>query len=172
MNFSQFKEYVVIPALQELEPLIPLTQESIDLLMMTAAHESSGCEYLAQIGGPALGVFQMEPNTFDDIQDNFLKYRPELRKLVNGVQGSDVYPEAMTGNMFYAVVMARVHYFRVPVPLPSRPAISTCMNKEHQEELYLWKLAEYAKQYYNTPEGKATTEKYYDDYLEWRGHGL
>jgi hypothetical protein len=40
---------------------------AIQLLMGTAAQESHLGTYLKQINGPALGVFQMEPNTEIDI---------------------------------------------------------------------------------------------------------
>ena len=50
-----------------------VSQEAENLLMGTAAQESALGEYIRQLGnGPALGIFQMEPETFDDIVRNYL----------------------------------------------------------------------------------------------------
>jgi hypothetical protein len=49
------------------------------LLLGTALTESGDMHYLHQLGnGPALGVYQMEPTTHEDIYDNYLKYKKEL----------------------------------------------------------------------------------------------
>ena len=42
----------------------------------TAAVESRMGTYLRQIGGPALGIWQVEPATHLDCWDNWLDYRP------------------------------------------------------------------------------------------------
>ena len=42
INFHQFKEYVVKPTLEYLSDEIPYSDEAVDLLMLTAGHESKG----------------------------------------------------------------------------------------------------------------------------------
>lgn len=64
------------------------SEEAENLLMGTAAQESALGEYIRQLGnGPALGIFQMEPETFDDIVRNYLSYRPDLCRKVLIVSG-------------------------------------------------------------------------------------
>lgn len=162
INYNQFREHIVIPVLKYLEPEIPFSEEAVDLLMMTCAHESKGGTFLKQINGPALGVYQMEPDTHRDIWDNFLGFRSGLNhkcfRLINdagyGLAGQMVY------DFQYATAMARVHYYRVPLALPTKAGYT-----EHE---YLSQLASYAKTYYNTELGKAKSIDYYRDFIEWR----
>lgn len=156
MNYNQFRSLVVEPTLQFLDEVIPYSEEAVDLLMMTAAHESNRCSYIKQINGPALGVYQMEPATHHDIYKNFLKYNPAISSLLRDlttdggillIQGED-----MVFNLAYATAMARVHYYRVPEALPNT----------------LEGLAAYAKKYYNTNLGKATAEDYLKAFKRWR----
>lgn len=89
------------------------------LVLGTAMHESH-LIYLKQIGGgPALGLWQMEPTTHDDIWNNFLKFRTDLGDLVKRIAG-DPKPSAtlLIGNLWYACAMARLRYRRVPAALP------------------------------------------------------
>jgi len=167
ISFHQFKEHVVIPTLKYLEDEIPFSDEAVDLLMMTCAHESKGGRFLRQLGMEgdrgAFGVYQMEMATHDDIWINFLTYKKKLDDMIEEMVpqfDQDVtVPQGMQliTNLAYATAMARVHYWRVKEPLPSKDDMG-----------YLDKLGKYAKLYYNTHEGKATASKYVTDYLEWR----
>lgn len=158
IDYTQFRELVVVPTLKYLNlEMIPFSEEAVDLLALTAAHESKGGTYLKQIGGPALGPYQMEPTTEEDIWENYLDYRPSLSARVFNMKGKSPTTPLLATNFVYATAMARVHYFRVPSPLPKK-----------EEENYLLKLAEYAKEHYNTHLGKATPEAYYNDFLKWR----
>jgi hypothetical protein len=155
IDFRQFREHVVIPALKWLDGEIPYSESAVDLLMMTAAHESKGGTFLRQVGMEgeegAFGVYQMEIATHDDIYENYLDYDCYLRSLV------------------LASTSLGVSYYRVPEALPFPPPMDQCIDMQHRDSLYLWDLAKYAKKYYNTEAGKATPEKYYQDYLAWRG---
>jgi hypothetical protein len=171
IDFRQFREHVVQRTLRELDDCIPYSEEAVDLLMMTAAHESKGGTFLKQVQGPALGVYQMEPTTHEDIWDNYLEYNRKLEVEISGfLPQAGLCYEELIANLTYSTAMARVHYFRVPEALPVMPPLSKCIDLRHQEGLYLWELAEYAKKHYNTVAGKATPEKYYQDYLAWRGN--
>ena len=59
-------------------------------------------------------------------------------------------PTELVHNLKYATIMARIHYLRVPVPLPKFDDINS--------------LANYYKKFYNTEKGKATPEKFINDY--------
>ena len=71
IDLNQFKEFIIIPALQVVELYQP---ESVELVLGTCIQESH-LQYLKQLGGgPALGVIQMEPATHEDIWDNWLLF--------------------------------------------------------------------------------------------------
>ena len=161
-NPEQFRELVVRPTLEYLDPEIPYSREAEDLLLMTAAHESRLGTYLKQINGPALGVYQMEPDTLVDIWDNFLDYKQELSGSVEAMLGGLHYweKEELVTNLMYATAMARVHYWRVPKPLPKEKDYRT-------RDDYLFALAKYAKDFYNTRLGKATPVDYYEAYVKF-----
>jgi hypothetical protein len=159
IDFNQFKEHVVVPTLKYLDSEIPYSEEAVDLLMLTCAHESRGGTYLTQVGGgPARGVYQMEMPTHEDIWVNFLYHRAGLGVKIDRLRGDVLTSQYdLANNLGYATAMARVHYWRVPEALPSK-----------DDTKYMSKLGDYAKKYYNTHLGKATSSRYVTDYLDWR----
>lgn len=66
-------------------------------------------------GGPALGYWQMEPATHDDIWKNYLEYRPGLASRI-GAFGKT--PEDLIKSPKYAVIMCRIKYLRDNAALP------------------------------------------------------
>lgn len=131
------------------------TDNAVNLLMGTAAQESHLGRYRKQLGGgPALGIFQMEPATFDDIVKNYLRYKPELAARIERVARiSRFKAEDLENNDLLATCMARVHYLRVREAIPS--------------DLEGW--ARYWKRYYNTPLGKGTEEEFIANYKKLVG---
>jgi len=166
MKYSQVKEHIVIPVLKQMS--IPYSEEAVELLLMTCAHESNGGEYIKQIEGPALGIYQMEPSTHDDIWNNYLTSKPRLSADAWEQMGRTLYsPKALLiGNLNYATAMARIHYWRVSEALPKKADFLP----QHGMD-FLRALAQYCKDHYNTHLGKATPEKYLSDYLRWRNEG-
>ena len=81
---SEFLEQVIRPALQAID-LDSLAAEQ--LLLATALQESDLRNTVQMGGGPALGYFQMEPATHDDIWANFLRYRGALAGKVRALAG-------------------------------------------------------------------------------------
>lgn len=151
INVKQLEELIIVPTLQYLEPEIPFSDAAVELLKMTAAHESHLGSYIAQVGGPALGIYQMEPATEQDIYSNFLCYNKGILHKVNGLAGSKKQPSpVLVSDLTYATAMARVHYYRDKYPLPDAMDIEG--------------LAQYAKRVYNTVEGKAEWRDYYNAY--------
>lgn len=145
INKGQLRD-LISRSLQKLEDDtngdIKYSEDAVELLMMTAAHESRLGTYIKQKKGPALGIFQMEPTTHNDIRDNFLRYK----KWDFFVEDY----ELLEWDLDYAIVMARIHYYRVPKALPKR---------ENPME-----MAGYAKAHYNTHLGKATVMQYKEAY--------
>lgn len=122
------------------------SEAAVNLLLLTAAVESDMGSYLGQINGPALGIYQMEPDTYWDIHKNFLKFRPDLHEQVSDFSLSVELGGAkeLAGNLYYATAMARVHYLRFAEPLPKADDVEG--------------LAKYWKKYWNTDLGAGTVE--------------
>lgn len=149
LDVKQFKDLVIVPALQTLELY---SEAAVELVLGTALQES-GLRYLQQLNeGPALGLFQMEPATHDDIWNNYLKYRPELAGRLKSL-GVVAFPLAMVGNLWYGAGMCRVHYFRVKDPLPAQG--------DYEGQAAYW------KEHYNTYLGAGTEEEYLEN---WHVH--
>lgn len=125
-----------------------------ELLMATCAQESLLGTYRQQVGGPALGIFQMEPEDHDDIWKDFLAYRPVLaidgKHLLNDFTGGVPPADLLKTNDPYAIFMCRVHYSRCPKALP----LATDLNG-------LWM---YYKVNYNSTRGAATQDEFYKHY--------
>ena len=147
-----FTTTVIKPVLLQLGLYSPAAEQ---LLLATAIHESH-LKYRRQIGGPALSYFQIEPNTHNDIWDNFLKYRPQLSNKVIQLMSSPVANKIkeLENNDKYAAAIARIHYLRVPA------AISQYNN--------IPKMAAYWKHYYNTILGKGKEIEFINN---WKKYG-
>ena len=117
MDAKQLRELIVRPALVE----VGLHSDAAENLVMGTAAQESNLKYVHQLGdGPAVGLFQMEPATHDDIWDNYLQYRDPLAdKIFEAIEYNDMVqkippsPERMTWDFRYAAIMCRVHYRRV-----------------------------------------------------------
>ncbi|MBF0339771.1 MAG: hypothetical protein HQL95_02250 [Magnetococcales bacterium] len=144
INPKQFEKYVIALALQLLGMDSPSARA---LLLGTAAQESGLGTWLRQVGGgPAMGVFQMEPATFHDILDNFVKYHPEIQAVIAKQWPGGVNPELMITDLIFAAVMCRLHYRRVKESIPEAGDIQA--------------LARYWKAHYNTPAGAGTEAEF------------
>ena len=125
------------------------SKAAVELLMLTSAVEAHCGSYIEQVGGPALGIFQMEPATHDDIWNNYLIFHNDLFNKVIILRNGNA-KLSQRANLSYQIAMARVHYLRVNEKLPSYRDIPG--------------MARYWKKYYNTELGRGTTsdarEKY------------
>lgn len=146
---------------ETLEEVGLYSKSAEELLMLTAAVESNLGEYIEQTKGPALGVFQMEPLTHNDIMDRWLNAAPKsvrenvekfLEKYMGNV-GNHEDELAMQYNLKYSILLARLKYYMIKAPLPPHDDV-------HQ-------LAAYYKQYYNTPLGKSTIPKAIEKYKRY-----
>lgn len=154
MRIDHFLKYVIRPVLDHLD----MGGERAETLILGTALVESNLEALQQYeGGPARGVYQMEPATYNDIYDNYLVYRPDLAKKVAAFAGTNIIgADEMRGNLNYATAMARIHYRRVPEPLPP----------VDRSDL----MAEYHKKYYNTILGKTDPAKSAGRFSTARGY--
>ncbi|MGB8276303.1 MAG: hypothetical protein WCF16_13650 [Alphaproteobacteria bacterium] len=150
----QFRIEIVRKVLGWIDPVVPHSLTAENLLVGTALVES-GLRALVQDGGPALGVFQIEPATHHDVLLNFLDYRPALAEQVRAFRAQSPDPDTqLVTNLAYACAIARLIYFRRPEPLPEADDIEA--------------LAAYWKAHYNTPQGKGTVTRFVASY---RDHG-
>jgi len=128
------------------------TPDSANLILGTIAQESAYGKYHKQINGPALGICQMEPATFNDICKNYLKYHPDIIERIKSVCHINVLSAPdMISNDQLAICMCRVHYLR------QKGAIPTTIEG----------YAKYWKQWYNTPLGKGTETEFIRNYHLW-----
>lgn len=132
---------------------LPVNQNVVDLLLETCAVESDFGKYDKQLnGGPARGIFQMEPNTAEDIIINYVEYRPELYDITDPWLDKGPMSRTLLDSRF-AVIMARIHYLRVDASVPS-----TRLER-----------AKYWKNHYNTRLGKGTVDKYLEKAQHYLG---
>lgn len=142
----------------DLTKIINETTKAIDmhsmaatqLLLGTAAVESRCGHYIWQQGGPALGVWQVEPSTHTDCWTSWLDYRPDIANLVlqlapswrrlNSSSEIPVDHLALVESPHYCCAIARIKYRRVKEPLP---LVGDWASMER-----------YHKTYYNTIKGK------------------
>ncbi len=146
------RDIVIRPVLMELKLL---SDSAVNLLLGTAAVES-GFRRLVQEGGPALGIYQMEPTTASDVFENVIiplttDKNPSRRRLGRAAMGmihrtSGNFFNELTSNLRFATLMARMQYWRFDEPLPSPFDIEG--------------LARYWKTYWNTLEGKGSIEDF------------
>lgn len=164
-----YLENIIKPALTYLSVDKIGDYSAANLLLGTAAQESHLGEYVAQINGPALGIYQMEPATYKDILTNYVKYKdilaarlfflsspicseeniysnPSRSQAIFILNSLNNRPNLLVYNNLFATGMARLHYLRVPEKLPRDSDIPA--------------LAAYWKKYYNTRLGKGTEEEF------------
>jgi hypothetical protein len=149
ININQFTELIVAPTLTEVGLY---SRAAVELLLGTALQES-GLRYLKQLDdGPAMGPYQMEPATHDDIFENYLNYHADMKQRVLRQVREGFEPSAvnMAGNLYYATAMCRVHYWRVPEALPPQGDLSS--------------QAAYWKEHYNTFLGRGTQTEYVENW--------
>ena len=155
MTLSEIKHQIIAPTLKE----IGLYSDTALNLVTGTGLVESGFRATVQIGGgPALGWFQMEPATYKDIWENYLRYRTELgQKILQLISENHEYSSlslgkqtssepsslALTNNPAFSAAMCRVKYLRSSLPLPQNTAFNLC---------------QYWKQVYNTPLGKGKVD--------------
>jgi hypothetical protein len=157
-NPQIFVQTTIGPVLQQLGLDEYRLQAAEELLLGTALQES-GLIYRRQLhNGPALGLFQMEPATHDDIWVNFLTYHPAIAKILRGLAPGAPAAGLLETEDAYAAAMCRVHYWRMgqivgQKPLPAAGDLAG--------------MATYWKRFYNTPAGGGNEAEFI---ASWKAH--
>lgn len=142
-NTSQFKELIECT----LNRYNLHSPSAVNLLLGTAAQESGFGTYLKQVKGPALGIFQMEPATFEWLQRKYgERYGFEKRRAGE-----------MVWDLQFSILLARLRYMAAPQPLPPAGDVDA--------------LAAYWKKHYNTIMGKGTEEQFIRNYARYVSGG-
>ncbi len=151
---EQFRNYILKPSLSLLQLY---SDDAEELLVFTCAVESDGGALFKQVGGPALGIFQCEPNTHNDLWRNFIFNEHKLISLLALNFACPKIPDVnrLIYDLNYATAIARLHYYRIKSPLPKADDIDA--------------IYDYYKQYYNTPAGKSTKTKSIAAYKRFTG---
>lgn len=152
------RKYVVRPTLKRMNLW---SQAAEELLLGTIAQESRMGFYLHQISGPALGIYQIEPATHQDLWKNYLSYRADKQLMVasfasrvhSNLHDMNIDDDELIGNLAYSTAVCRMLYYRKPEALPDSKDIPG--------------LALYWKTHYNTFKGKGTTEEFELNYRKW-----
>lgn len=150
MNQEQLRNFIK-RTLTKVSPVMA-TNNAVELLMLTAAQESHLGEYIRQLNnGPAMGIFQMEPRTHDDICFRYLNRKGELKASILRVSNCREFDSAVLEyNLAYSTALARAFYRRFPEALPSATDVEG--------------LARYWKKYWNTELGAGTVEEAVENY--------
>ena len=153
INAQQLHDHIVKPTLEYMRGNY-YSRDAAFLMLCTAAIESNCGEYLKQVNGPALGIWQMEPDTHDDIWENCDACYTETGQLIvglsshNSFNGCDDFLAArnLIDSPKYACAMARLKYAMDSDPLPCRSNLRAVYG--------------YYKRIYNTEAGASTWAKF------------
>ena len=150
LNVSQLIPTVIRPALAVLGQQYA-SEAAVALVVGTGAVES-GYHDLHQIGGgPAIGFWQMEPDTYHELWRVTIHTRPHLRDALLSIasRGSGADPPSaseMAWNLRLGAAMCRLRYLWDPHALPAADDVRGLART--------WKMA------YNTIHGDGTEERF------------
>jgi hypothetical protein len=154
MNAQQLHDYIIKPALKYMGGNY-YSKDAAFLVLCTSAIESNCGDKIKQDDGPALGPWQMEPDTHCDIWLNCDRLQaPKDGRgcvLAYRIRGLMISPDNdgdtdLIVSPMYACAMARLKYSMDTAPLPDRNDIKA--------------VYEYYKRIYNTEGGASTYEKF------------
>ncbi|MBD3647133.1 MAG: hypothetical protein HUJ31_06670 [Pseudomonadales bacterium] len=159
----QLRELVIEPTLHDMEIHWPgaSVPAAVNLLIGIVFHESLGATYLKQVNGPALGIYQIEPATHQDVWDNYLSYRPQQREFALNLlprnAGDPSQSPVMLNhaylvhNLQYATFIARLIVYRKSFEWPNDP-------NDVSGLATIW------KDHYNSNLGAGTENQFIDHY--------
>lgn len=157
MNAQQLHDYIIKPTLEYMGGNYS-TVEARFLLLCTAAIESDCGNFIKQVGGPALGIWQVEPDTHDDIWLNcdaieIDGFADKINQLGVGFNFAENNYDDLVQSPMYACAMARLKYSMDAKALPKYNGGT---------DLDLDMFYRYYKRVYNTELGASTYQKWLD----------
>lgn len=144
MDLEHFRLYIVRDSLKA----AGWWSRSVENIIVATGIVESNLDALVQGGGgPAKGVFQIEPRTYADVI-SYIKRDPEKIKTICQACNLVSLPEdvnAVIWNLRFAVLITRMFYYRIVDALPK---------SENAQEMY-----QYYKKFYNSAAGAATEDR-------------
>ncbi len=136
------------------------SEDAEELIVATLSQESLGGCYVRQVKGPALGVYQMEPATYDSLWAHYISQDDQLaRRILNSCQYLQrPTSEHLVWNLKLATMMTRIFYRQIHEALPAKGDIEGIWN--------------YYKRFYNTVKGAATRDQFMANYAKFTGIDL
>lgn len=136
MDPIQFRDMIIIPTLQEMDTYKPgMYSEAAVILLLGTALVESNLSYIKQKGGPALGIYQIEPKTADDVMVRYIMGKPSFHAMFEqmiGGQWAINYQKLIVSDLKFATMVARLRYWMevdmIPTDLPS---IAAYWNKHY-----------------------------------------
>ena len=116
INITQLKYDIVEPAIAALGLM---STSALNLVTGTALVESNASLVVQLGGGPALGLWQVEPVTEQDMWSNYLAYQRELSARVRAMLAPGDTTKQLVWNLQYGAAVCRIKYLREKPPLPS-----------------------------------------------------
>lgn len=151
-------DYIIKPSLAHLATikLKADSPASRQFMLAVAAIESRCGEYFKQMGnGPALGIWQVEPATSDDIYEHYLSGEIDLRDCIDSMMVQVWHPGVQQHivSPMYNCAIARMCVYRQADPMP-----------DFGDKDGMWSLY---KKYFNSSLGASTYEKWCDCWDEF-----
>jgi len=120
MNAQQLHDHIIKPTLKYMGGRYN-SVEARFLLLCTAAIESDCGHFIKQVGGPALGIWQIEPATHNDIWQNCDALKSDFGQVIRNL--APLYSKLADNDLIdapkYACAMARLKYSMTPKALPA-----------------------------------------------------
>ncbi len=117
VDLDQILELVIRPSLQ----ITGLHSLAAERLMLFTGMVESGYKNIAQIKGPALGFWQTERRSHEDIKKWLCRTdNKRLKESVLAASYMDILPDEkpLIWNLRYGCLIARIIYYRYAEPLP------------------------------------------------------
>jgi len=151
MKAKTLLEYIITPALDELAFVVKNINglNSKQFMLAVAAQESHCGEYFRQINGVALGIWQIEPSTNDDLYQNYLCYHQEIDPILSQYY-TPLMPCPHIQSPMYNCSIARLCMYRYRDPMP-----------ELNDKEGMW---QFYKKRYNSSQGKATQNQWNENW--------
>lgn len=136
-----------------LKELGKYTPDAANLILGTIAQESAYGKHRKQLGnGPALGICQIEPETFEDCIKNYINFRHELKQKILEVSGVSAFSvNDLYLNDRLSICIARIKYMRDSKPIPNT----------------IEGYANYWKRVYNSELGAGKPEEFIHNYQKY-----
>jgi hypothetical protein len=150
INHKQLAKLIIEPTLHE---LVLFSQDAVELLLFTCAVESNGASFLKQINGNSLGIYQMTPENYNDLWQNYINKKQTLllTLILNFDIGRMPSEDKLIYDLRFATIMARLQYHRFSSDLPQKDDVNSIwlFYKKYYNPLGLNKKDESIQKYYS-----------------------